>query len=108
MFGFANSALAQSIAQSGNYNYYNFAGLQMETIPEFPTAEKMREFIPQTPEEQNLYDLQIQSGKSPMEAVEVVLEGVIATLKSVLPSKNVKVYYRPTYQWETPGINGGK
>lgn len=104
--GVADFAAAQQVAMSGNYSYFNFKSLQMETIPELPSTEKMREFIPQTLEAQSLYNLQIQVGKSPMEATTAVLEEEIAALK-VLPPKNVKGdNRRPAPLGKTTAISG--
>lgn len=75
-FGLLGAAFAQSTLY-----WYNFKSQQMEARTDTPSAEKMREYIPQIPPAQGLYDVYIKMGKSHVEAAVLVLEAVVGERK---------------------------
>lgn len=57
--------------------WFNIKTGEPEFFPEAPPAERMREFIPQDQESQDLYDKYIKEGKEPMAAAGSVLRDKI-------------------------------
>lgn len=56
---------------------YNFRTQLYQGVPQNPTADKMRDFIPQHEAAQGLYTTLLKTGKTPTEAVIDVTQEVI-------------------------------
>lgn len=63
------------------YAWNNFKTGETEYFNKIPPGDRMKEFIPQSPAAQGLYNCHIKTGKTPIEALILVLEAATGDVK---------------------------